>query len=123
MKNPDVLRRLGRRIKSIRTARGYTQEQLAKQCRYTSKFISEIERGLVNVPTLTLAKIGARLDVTLSELMLGVDGMPNVAGDGSAIYAGRSRDEQAALKRVFTAISELIAAKDTAVSGPDDGLD
>ena len=109
MKQPDVPKRLGRRVSSFRTTRGYTQEQLAERCGFTSKFISEVERGLVNVPIVTLAKIGNALGVSLSELTLGVDGgMPNVAREGGAIYAGRSRAEQTAIAKLLEAINELV---------------
>lgn len=109
MKPSDVPKRLGRRISTYRSARGYTQEQLAEKCGFTSKFISEVERGRVNVPIVTLARIGMALGATLSELTLGVDGAhANVARDGSAIYAGRSRHEQAAISKLLGALDDVI---------------
>ena len=68
MKQADVLKRLGRRVNAFRTSRLLTQEQLAERCDFTSKFISEIERGLVNVPVATLARVGAALGVTVATL-------------------------------------------------------
>jgi transcriptional regulator with XRE-family HTH domain len=109
MKESDVPKRLGRRVSAFRRMRGYTQEQLAERCGFTSKFISEIERGLVNVPVVTLAKVGSALGVTISELTLGIDGgMPHVAREGGAIYAGRTRGEQAAIARLLDAVDELV---------------
>ena len=109
MKQSELTRRVGRRVSAFRAARGYTQEQLAERCGFTSKFISEVERGLVNVPIVTLARFGNALGVTLSELTLGVDGaMPNVARDGGAIYAGRSRGEQAVIAKLLATIDELV---------------
>jgi transcriptional regulator with XRE-family HTH domain len=109
MKKSDVPKRLGLRVSSFRLARGYTQEQLAVRCGVTSKFVSEIERGLVNVPIVTLANIGTALGVTISELTLGVDGgMPNVTREGGAIYAGRSHGEQVMIAKLLVVIDELV---------------
>lgn len=109
MKQSEVLERLGRRVSTFRGLRGYTQEQLAERCGYSSKFISEVERGITNVPVMTLAKIGQALGATISELSLGVDGgMPNVAREGGAIYAGRSRSEQAMIAKLLAVIDELV---------------
>jgi transcriptional regulator with XRE-family HTH domain len=109
MKQPEVSKRLGRRVNAYRRARGYTQEQLAERCGFTSKFISEVERGVVNVPIGTLARIGGALATTISELTLGIDGMtPHVTRDGEAIYAGRSRGEQAAIAKILGGVEELV---------------
>jgi transcriptional regulator with XRE-family HTH domain len=107
---PQVQLRLGRRVSAIRNAHGYTQEQLAERCSFTVKFISSIERGLVNVPLATLAAIARALGVSISELTLGVDGSPpRELRSLEQLFAGRSRKEQAAVAKLLTSIAEMLA--------------
>jgi transcriptional regulator with XRE-family HTH domain len=109
---PDVQVRLGRRVARARRARGYTQEQLAECCGMTVKAISAIERGLVNVPLMTLARISQELDVTIAELVLGIDGgLPREVRSLERLLAGRPRQEQAAIARLLTAMFELVQAR------------
>jgi len=106
----DVQTRLGRRVSSLRDARGYTQEQLAERCGFTVKFISTIERGLVNVPLVTLAAIARGLGVSISELTLAIDGtLPRELQKLEQLLAGRGRKEQVAIGRVLSAMNELLA--------------
>lgn len=109
MKKSDVAKRLGRRVNSFRVARGYTQEQLGERCGFTSKFVSEIERGRVNVPLLTLTKIAGSLGTTLSELTFGVDtAAATSARESPGLYSTRSRAEQAAVNKLMGAIEDLL---------------
>jgi|SRR5208283_820233 len=59
---------LGRRIRSLRNAKGWTQEELGKRADINYKFIGEIERGLQNPSFRVLAKIASSLQVELPEL-------------------------------------------------------
>lgn len=59
---------LGRRIRSLRTAKGWTQEKLGEMSGMSYKFIGEIERGQQNPSFDTLVKIAAALKVDLPEL-------------------------------------------------------
>lgn len=106
---PDVQVRLGRRVARARRAGGYTQEQLAERCGMTVKAISAIERGLVNVPLMTLARISQGLGATIAELVLGIEGgTPREVRSLERLLAGRTRREQAAIGRVLAAMSELL---------------
>lgn len=59
---------LGRRIKSLRKMRGYTQEQLAEIIDINPKYLSSIERGEEN-PTLDLfLRLAEGLKVDLHEI-------------------------------------------------------
>ena len=64
--NEKVL--LGRRIRALRNAKGWTQEKLGAASEISYKFIGEIERGLQNPSFETLVKIAAALKVALPEL-------------------------------------------------------
>ncbi len=59
---------IGRRIKSLRRMRGYSQEKLAEIMGVSSKYLSSIERGEEN-PTLDLfLKLSQGLDVRIHEI-------------------------------------------------------
>ena len=63
-----TLRRLGRQLRRLRLARGFTQEQAAERARFSSgKYVSEIEAGLRDLPVTTLATVVAALGYTLRD--------------------------------------------------------
>ncbi len=59
---------LGRRIRSLRNAKGWTQQKLGSQADINYKFIGEIERGQQNPSFNVLVKIATALNVELHEL-------------------------------------------------------
>jgi transcriptional regulator with XRE-family HTH domain len=59
---------LGRRIRSLRSTKGWTQQELGRQADVNYKFIGEIERGLQNPSFGVLVKIASSLQVELPEL-------------------------------------------------------
>ena len=59
---------LGRRIRALRNARGWTQEKLGVEAGISYKYIGEIERGQQNPSFDTLVKIAAAVKVDLPEL-------------------------------------------------------
>jgi len=63
---PQIL--LGRRIRSLRNTRGWTQEQLGAEAGINYKFLGEIERGQQNPSFNVLIKIADALGVDLMEL-------------------------------------------------------
>lgn len=64
--NKKVL--LGRRIRTIRKDKGWTQEELGAKADTSYKFIGEIERGQQNPSFDILVKVADALDVELFEL-------------------------------------------------------
>lgn len=64
----DEKRLLGRRIKELRSARGYSQEALSERMGVSAKYLSSVERGKEN-PTLDLlVKLSKALKVDLGDL-------------------------------------------------------
>ncbi len=59
---------LGRRIRSLRNAKEWTQEKLGTESGISYKFLGEIERGQQNPSFDTLVKIATALKVDLPEL-------------------------------------------------------
>ena len=68
MKRPRANRLLGERVRELRLARGWSQEELGERCDLDRTYVSGIERGVRN-PTLTvIASIAAGFKVSIEEL-------------------------------------------------------
>lgn len=65
----DILEHLGRNVRRLREAKGWSQEALADASSLHRTYISGIERGARN-PTLTVvSRLAGALDVTPSDLL------------------------------------------------------
>lgn len=70
MKEKELLKKMGMRIKEVRTTKGVTQQQLAIEAFNTDKSnISRLEAGRVNASIYTLYKVSQYLGVSLSDLV------------------------------------------------------
>lgn len=66
----ELQQQVGVRLRAAREALGRTQEEVAERAGFTGKYVSEIERGLRDVPLSTLSRIAeagldARLDIRI----------------------------------------------------------
>lgn len=68
----DLRGQLGARLRQLRLARRFTQEQLAERAGLSYKFIGEVERGRGNPTLTTLSALSDALGVGLIDL-LGLD--------------------------------------------------
>jgi len=59
---------LSRRVRSLRTAKKWTQQELGEKANIDYKFLGEIERGEKNPSFKILVQIAEALDVELTEL-------------------------------------------------------
>jgi transcriptional regulator with XRE-family HTH domain len=67
----DIRRRAALNIKKARTAKGWSQEELADRAEIHRTYVSGLERGVRN-PTITvLAKVAKALTVTPGSLLDG----------------------------------------------------
>lgn len=97
----DLRRKLGRRIRELRLERGWTQEQLAEHAELSWHHISGIERSVTGATVETLVAIATALDVSLSELLLGVDRpAPRELRRLSTALAGCSAEAQQSILRI-----------------------
>jgi len=71
--NNEILKLVGRRIRSLRKERELSQEQLGEKGGFHYSYIGQVERGEKNISLLNLAKIAAALDVSLSQLFTYID--------------------------------------------------
>lgn len=61
---------LAMKLKTLRTARGLTQVELAKKMRLTQAHIAQLENGVKDNPTLdTLRRLSKALRCSISELV------------------------------------------------------
>lgn len=67
-KEKQILIDFGKRLKSIRIDKNFTQEQLAFTIGAEISQISRIERGVINTSLLSLMKIAEALDISPKEL-------------------------------------------------------
>ena len=65
----DIRRRLGARIRELRTMAKLSQERLGERAGVSYKFLGEVERGQGNPTIDTLARIAAALDVDITDLL------------------------------------------------------
>lgn len=66
----SVQSRLGRRVRELRLAREWTQEELAGKAKKHPTYIGGIERGERNPTLKVLAQLARALGVSLNELLL-----------------------------------------------------
>lgn len=64
----ESAKKLGRRVRYLRAAKGLTQESFAELCGISPRYISELERGAANVTVNILEPVATTLGVTLKDL-------------------------------------------------------
>jgi DNA-binding XRE family transcriptional regulator len=69
----DFQKRLGARVREIRTAQEFSQEGFAEACGLHRTHISLLERGRINVTVNTVRQIAIVLRISLAELFRGLD--------------------------------------------------
>jgi transcriptional regulator with XRE-family HTH domain len=66
----EALKRFGRAIRTLRKARGFSQEGLALEADINRTYMGGLERGEENVSLLTILKLCAVLKVDASKILL-----------------------------------------------------
>jgi DNA-binding XRE family transcriptional regulator len=69
----DFQKRLGARVREIRTERGFSQERFAEACDLHRTHVSLLERGRINITVNTARQIAHVLKISLSELFRGLN--------------------------------------------------
>ena len=64
--------KIGMRIRQVRKAKGWSQDELAKKCGISMSFLGHIERGTRIMSMETFANICTALDAGADELLWGV---------------------------------------------------
>jgi transcriptional regulator with XRE-family HTH domain len=107
MQEKELAQTFGRRVRSARDARGWTQSQLADEAHISSKFLSRLEKGHVS-PSLFVASrlalaLGRRLDQLTATRARGEVEEPQIR-QFIALLRGRSPAELGQAKRVLRAL-------------------
>ena len=69
MNKKAELKKLGSRIKALRTKHKMTQGELASACKFNRNYIGMVERGERNPTYLTLLKLARNFGVPLAKVM------------------------------------------------------
>jgi len=72
MANSDILLKFGERVRELRKAQGYSQEDFAYACDLDRSYMGGIERGHRNVALRNIERIAETLGISLAELMKGL---------------------------------------------------
>jgi transcriptional regulator with XRE-family HTH domain len=67
--SPAFLQRVGNNIKSLREARGYSQQDLSHDSGLTTNYIGEIERGRINISLATIDALAKGLGCDVREIV------------------------------------------------------
>ncbi|MBI4582013.1 MAG: helix-turn-helix transcriptional regulator [Planctomycetes bacterium] len=68
----DILIRFGKRVRELRSLRGYSQEEFADKCGLDRTYMGGIERGERNLSLRKIELIAQALKISLSKLMTGL---------------------------------------------------
>src|SRR5271155_4438588 len=110
----DALRRLGIRIRELRTRRGWSQEAFADIAGVHRTYMGHLERGEKNVSFLSILRVAGALGVTLSEVLAGLEkgeaakSANHKVADRPAAAKGRALAELATLERSARALKGLL---------------
>ena len=67
-----ILENFGAKLRSLREARGLSQERLALNCGLDRTYVGSVERGERNISLINIKRLAASLDVMVEELLIGI---------------------------------------------------
>ncbi len=77
MRDDDIRKRFGSRLRQLRTERGWSQEAFADLAGLHRTYIGHVERGEQNISLQNIERIAATLGVSLAELFAPFTDEPN----------------------------------------------
>jgi transcriptional regulator with XRE-family HTH domain len=69
LRNQETLEHFGKKLKALRTSKGYTLEQLAFEADIELSQVHRVEKGKINPTLTTLMALAKGLNITLAELV------------------------------------------------------
>lgn len=69
MKKEEFLRKLGKHVIKIRTQKGWSQSELARNCDKERQSIERLENGKINPSAYYLLQVANGLEISLNELL------------------------------------------------------
>lgn len=100
-------KKLGRRVRYFRAAKGLTQEKFSELCGISPRYISELERGKANVTVDILEPVADALGIKLKELFDNEhEAERDVLMKGIADILKSANDEQ--LKTIYRILIDVV---------------
>lgn len=65
----QILKHFGNKLRKLRKAKGWSQEELANKCRLHRTYIGSIERNERNISLLNIERIAKALNVKIKDLL------------------------------------------------------
>ena len=100
---------LGKRVRMQRIARGWTQENLAREIGVSTSFIGHIERGSRKASIDTLVLLANALEVSTDDLL---GGSLKPRKDDWLLVRSLTNNQKAAMKQMLYTMQEQIAIWD-----------
>ena len=101
----NIIKILGKRIRSYRTARGLSQEKLAELAGCHPTYIGQVERGEKNATIESIEKIATALAVSLSTLFEKLDATEgetdNIPLACYEMLSAKTKEEQEHIYRIL----------------------
>ena len=69
MKKEEFLKKLGKHVIKIRTQKGWSQAELARNCDKERQSVERLENGKINPSAYYLLQVANGLDISLNELL------------------------------------------------------
>jgi transcriptional regulator with XRE-family HTH domain len=120
----DALRRLGIRIRELRSRRGWSQEAFADIAGVHRTYMGHLERGEKNLSFLSILRVAKALGITLSGLLAGFEKGESArlanrkTSSAPAASRGRALGQVATMERSLRALKGVLA--ETAASSKRD---
>ena len=81
MTHTAAAKALGDQVRSIRTARGWSQKELSRRAGMSLEAVRKIEAGAVSAYLKTVARLAAALDIYLGDLVRGYELQPSLISE------------------------------------------
>jgi transcriptional regulator with XRE-family HTH domain len=70
MKDEQLFKLVGKRIKELRLGRGWIQDEISRQFGFNYKHYQRIEEGRQNLELATLNKLAVAFDISIEQLLI-----------------------------------------------------
>lgn len=96
-KRDDLLIAVGKRIKNLRLAKKVDAKDISAASGFKAPYLSRVEGGRQNLSLRTLARIAAALDVSMSDILVGIEA--SNAEPGPRPYRRQPKSDRAATRK------------------------
>lgn len=105
--------RIGMRIRQIRKAKGWSQDELAKKCGISMSFLGHLERGSRVMSLETFASLCKALDISADELLWGIvqpaETVIGMQGAPKSRSGSENADSYSMYIRIMKSVAEIMS--------------